>query len=58
MHDTAITLEGLKKLAETEKFYSSRIKNAVESLTLLSDKWHSMISTAQNSENISEDKII
>ena len=56
MHDTAITLEGLKKLAETEKFYVSRIKSAVESLTLLSDKWHSMISTAQNSENISDTK--
>ena len=56
MHDTAITLEGLKKLADTEKFYASLIKSAVERLTLLSDKWHSMISTAQNSENISDTK--
>ena len=58
MHDTTITLEGLKRLADTEKFYVSRIKSAVERLTLLSDKWHSMISNAQNSENISDDKII
>ncbi len=58
MHDTAITLEGLKKLADTEKLYNSLIKNAVERITLLSDKWHSTISNAQNSENISEDKII
>ena len=58
MHDTAITLEGLKKLAETEKFYASLIKSAVEHITLLSDKWHSMIFNAQNSENISDDKII
>ena len=58
MHDTSITLEGLKKLADTEKFYASLIKSAVERLTLLSDKWHSMISAAQNSENISDDKII
>ena len=58
MHDTSITLDGLKKLADTEKFYASRIKSAVEHITLLSDKWHSMISNAQNSENISDDKII
>ena len=58
MHDTAITLEGLKKLADTEKLYNSLIKSAVEHLTMLSDKWHSMISAAQNSENISEDKIM
>ncbi len=57
MHDTAITLEGLKKLAETEKFYASLIKSAVERLTLLSDKWHSMISADQNSENISEHEV-
>lgn len=38
MHDTAITLEGLKKLADTEKLYNSLIKNAVERITLLSDK--------------------
>ena len=57
MHDTSITLEGLKKLADTEKFYVSLIKSAVEQLTLLSDKWHSMISTTQNSENISEHEV-
>lgn len=52
MTDTAITLNGLKKLAETEKLYSSLIKKAVENLTLLSDKWHSMISTAHEVNKI------
>ena len=47
MLDTAISLESLKKLADTEKIYNSLIKNAVERLTMLSDKWHSMISNAQ-----------
>ena len=59
MHDNSITLDGLKKLAETEKSYGSLIKNAVERLSLLSDKWHSMImiSTAQNFENTSEHEV-
>ena len=58
MNNTAITLDGLKELAETEKFYAPLIRSAVDRLTLLSDKWHSLISNAQNSENVSEDKII
>ncbi|MBR0168141.1 MAG: hypothetical protein IJQ08_05685, partial [Synergistaceae bacterium] len=57
MHDNAITLEGLKKLSETEKLFNPLIRSAVDRLTLLSDKWHSLISNAQNSENVSEDEI-
>ena len=57
MNNTAITLDGLKELAETEKFYAPLIRSAVDRLTLLSDKWHSLISNAQNSENVSEDEI-
>ena len=38
MHDTAITLECLKKLADTEKLYAPLIRSAVDRLTLLSDK--------------------
>ena len=57
MHDNSITLNGLKKLAETEKFYGSRIQDAVEQLTLLSNTWRSSLTEAQNSENVSEDKI-
>ena len=57
MHDNAITLEGLKKLSDTEKLFNPLIRSAVDRLTLLSDKWHSLISNAQNSENVSEDEI-
>ena len=44
MNNTAITLDGLKELAETEKFYAPLIRSAIDRLTLLSDKWHSLIS--------------
>ena len=57
MHDNAITLEGLKKLSDTEKLFNPLIRSAVDRLTLLSYKWHSLISNDQNSENVSEDEI-
>ena len=57
MHDNSITLEGLKKLSDTEKLFNPLIRNAVDRLTLFSDKWNSLISNAKNSENISEDEV-